>query len=393
MRVVVAPDSFKGSLTAAEAAEYIAAGINLACPTALIDKVPMADGGEGTVRALVSATAGELRTTTVCGPIGEPVQAEWGILGGDELVAVIEMAAASGLTLINPEQRNPLYTTTYGTGELIKAALDIGCRQIIIGIGGSATNDGGVGMAQALGVKFIDSSGFPVRAGGAYLSQIESIDISALDVKVKDTKFVVACDVDNPLFGPCGAAVVYGPQKGATPSMVELLDRGLEHYARLLQHKFGKDFGAVPGSGAAGGLGAGLLAFVQAHLKRGIDIVISASMLADRIAAADLVITGEGQIDHQTARGKTVWGVAKTAKALGVPVVAIGGSIDRTASLLPKDAFAAVVSICSRPMDLQTAMSEAPDLLTAASATIMRGILTGIAIQERGGQHDKTTMG
>ncbi|MDP3486593.1 MAG: glycerate kinase, partial [Bacillota bacterium] len=273
MRVVVAPDSFKGSLTAEEVALYIEKGIHRACAKIEVVKVPMADGGEGTVRALVAATGGTLRQALVTGPWDEMVSAEWGLLGDGSSTAVIEMAAASGLTLVPLHKRNPYYTTTFGTGQLILAALDAGCRRMIIGIGGSATNDGGVGMAQALGIKFYDGAGNTVEAGGLYLSTIADIDVSGIDKRVHETEFVIACDVDNPLFGENGAAVVYGPQKGATAEMVSVLDLGLRSYSQALNHCLKIDVAEVPGAGAAGGLGAGLLVFLGAKLEKGINIV------------------------------------------------------------------------------------------------------------------------
>ena len=375
MRVVVAPDSFKGSLTAEEVAMCVEEGIHCACPTIEVVKVPMADGGEGTVRASVAATAGSLCQTWVMGPLGEMVLAEWGVLGDGSSTAVIEMAAASGLTLVPLHKRDPYHTTTFGTGQLILAALDAGCRRMIIGIGGSATNDGGVGMAQALGVLFYDRVGETVEAGGLYLSRIDYIDVSGLDPRVNKTEFVVACDVDNPLFGENGAAVVYGPQKGATAQMVNVLDLGLQSYSQAIMRCLSIDVATVPGSGAAGGLGAGLMVFLGAKLEKGINIVCDALRLEEKIAQADLVFTGEGQIDFQSARGKTAWGVAQLAHKFGVPVIALAGGIDHSASSLEAGVFSAVFSICSRPMDLELAMKQAGDLLVQASYNIIRTII------------------
>lgn len=392
MRVIVAPDSFKGSLTAEEAALCIEEGIHRACPTIEVVKVPMADGGEGTVRALVAATAGELYQTWVKGPLGEMVLAEWGVLGDGSSTAVIEMASASGLTLVPLHKRDPYHTTTVGTGQLILAALDAGCRRMIIGIGGSATNDGGVGMAQALGAQFYDDVGEAVEAGGLYLSQIADIDVSGLDPRVNETEFVVACDVDNPLFGENGAAVVYGPQKGATAQMVSVLDLGLQVYSQAIRRCLSIDVATVPGSGAAGGLGAGLMVFIGAKLEKGITIVCDALRLEEKIAQADLVVTGEGQIDFQSARGKTAWGVAQLARKLGVPVIALAGGIDQSASSLDAAVFSAVFSICSRPMDLELAMAQAGDLLVQASYNIMRTVIAGKRM-ERGGSLVSTGPG
>ncbi len=327
MRIIIAPDSFKGSLTAAEVAASIERGVKRVLPQAETIPVPLADGGEGTVDALVSATGGRLVTKEVTGPLGERVKASYGLLGDGE-TAVIEMAAASGLPLVPLEKRNPMLTTTYGTGELILAALDEGCRRIIIGIGGSATNDGGAGMAQALGVKLLDEEGLDIPYGAAGLARLDRIDISSLDRRLAQVEVLVACDVDNPLTGPRGAARVYGPQKGADPQMVEELDQILERFAAIILRDLGKDVKDIPGAGAAGGLGAGLMAFLNGRLAPGVELVLAAVKLEERIQkGADLVITGEGAINEQTVYGKTPIGVAKLAKRYHLPVIAIAGSI------------------------------------------------------------------
>lgn len=313
MKIVIAPDSFKESLTALEVANAIEKGFQEIYPDATYIKIPMADGGEGTVQSLVDATDGQIIKKQVIGPLGHPVEAFFGVLGNGK-TAVIEMAAASGLHLVPQADRNPLITTTWGTGELILAALDYKVEHIIIGIGGSATNDGGAGMAQALGAKLLDDKGEQIGYGGGSLNQLVSIDLSALDPRLQQVKIEVACDVNNPLVGPTGAAAIYGPQKGATPEMVNLLDRNLTHYAEIIKKDLSKDVIDIPGAGAAGGLGAGLLAFLSAELKRGVDIVIAATQLEKHMNKADLVITGEGKIDNQTIHGKTPIGVAKTAK-------------------------------------------------------------------------------
>lgn len=351
MRVVLAPDSFKGCLSAAEVCEALALGLRRAWPEVQTVSVPMADGGEGTVDALVAATGGELVQVEVEGPLGELVHAQYGVLGDGE-TAVLEMAAASGLTLLPPDRRNPLLTSTFGTGQLLRSALDRGCRRLIMGIGGSATNDGGTGMAQALGVRFLDASGVPIpRMTGGELSRIDRIDGSGLDSRLRHTQVRVACDVTNPLCGPTGAAAVYGPQKGATPQMVAQLDAGLCHYAECLRRDLGVDVAHVPGAGAAGGLGAGLMAFCGASLERGVDIVVDAVDLTGKLRGAHLCITGEGRIDFQTAYGKTASGVAKAAAAQRVPVVAIGGSVE-----LGVQGFAAALSILNEPLSLEQAM-------------------------------------
>jgi glycerate kinase len=368
---VIAPDSFKGSLTALEVANAIKEGIKRVMPEAEIDEVPMADGGEGTVQALVDATAGQMITEEVCDPLGDQIQADFGILG-DGNTAVIEMAAASGLPLVPEDKRNPMFTTTFGTGELIRAALDRGCRKLIVGIGGSATVDGGAGMAQALGARLLDKYGHEVPRGGGGLDHLDRIDVSQLDARIAETATVVACDVDNPLVGPRGGPEVYGPQKGATPEMVKKLDRYLDRYADIIKRDLGMDVKEAPGAGAAGGLGAGLMAFLNADLKLGIDIVIDASDLERHLKDADLVITGEGKIDGQTIYGKTPIGVAKAAKKYGIPVIGIGGGISDDASVVYDNGIDALMSIVSYPMSLETAMECAPDLLADAAERVIR---------------------
>ncbi|QGU94860.1 glycerate kinase [Clostridium bovifaecis] len=326
MRFVLAPDSFKESVTAREAAESMEKGIKNVMKDAECIKVPMADGGEGTVQSLVDATEGEIYSIEVLGPLGRTVRAEFGILG-DEKTAVLEMASASGLHHVKREERNPLTTTTYGTGELIKAALDRGVKKIFLGIGGSATNDGGAGMIQALGGKFLTREGENIGFGGGALEHIHTIDTSGLDKRLKDVKIEVACDVSNPLTGTDGAAYVFGPQKGATHEVVEKLDANLKHYSRIIREQLKLDIENIPGAGAAGGLGAGLLAFLPSSLKRGVDLVIEYTGLEEKIKKADYVITGEGGIDFQTRFGKTPYGVASLAQKYNVPVIVIAGYI------------------------------------------------------------------
>lgn len=376
MKIVLAPDSFKGSLTALQVCQALERGLRQVWPDALIESVPMADGGEGTVQSLVDATRGRLLRQSVTGPLGDPVTAEYGILGEGE-TAVIEMASASGLPLVPPDRRNPLVTTSYGTGELIQAALDKGCRRFIIGIGGSATNDCGQGMAVALGARFLDETGNDLELGGGALGRLARIDVSSLDPRVKECSVVVACDVDNPLCGPRGASAVYGPQKGATPEMVETLDANLAHCAEVLKRDLGKDVRDVPGAGAAGGLGAGLMAFLGAELKPGVDIVIEATHLAARMDGADLVVTGEGRIDGQTVFGKTPIGVARTAKERGIPVVAVGGSIAGDAEIVYQHGIDALVPIVPAPLPLAEAMAEGASLVAAAADRAARLIEVG----------------
>ncbi|MEX0886406.1 MAG: glycerate kinase [Phycisphaeraceae bacterium] len=332
MRIIAAPDSFKEAISAADAARAIAAGCRRAAPDVDVDTCPVADGGEGTVNALVTATAGRLRHTTVAGPLNDPVRATWGRLGqvvGQPSTAVIELAAASGLPLVPVARRNPAHATTYGTGQLIKAALDAGAERIILGIGGSATNDGGAGAAQALGVGFIDDTGSAITQPltAAHLPTIARIDLSTRDPRLRDTKLVVACDVTNPLLGADGAAAVYGPQKGATPAQIPELDRALAHLADLIERDVGLDVRHTPGAGAAGGMGAAALALLGGKLERGVELVLEAVDFHRRVAAAELCITGEGKLDGQSLSGKAVAGVTRAAARHHVPTVALVGAV------------------------------------------------------------------
>lgn len=326
VKIAVAPDSFKGSLTALEAATCIERGLKRGVSGLSVVKIPMADGGDGTVPAIVSCTAGRVVTRTVRDPLGRPVRASFGVTG-DGTTAIVEMAAASGVALLKPCERNPMVTTTYGTGELIRHALKLGVREILVGIGGSATNDGGTGMARALGVRFRDANGRDLKEGGGALGALAAIDLGGLDARLAGVKVDVACDVDNPLVGPRGAAHVYGPQKGATPAMVDKLDAGLRQLARVVRSDLGMSILRTPGSGAAGGLGGGLMAFLGGTLRPGIDIVIEIVRLRKRIKGCDLVITGEGRMDGQTVFGKAPAGVARIAGEEGIPVIAISGCV------------------------------------------------------------------
>jgi len=351
MKIVVAPDSFKGSLTAVEVADAIGQGVREIFPEAKIIKIPMADGGDGTVQCLVNATGGEILKEKVVGPLGDEVWASYGILG-DKKTAVIEMAEASGLTLVPEDKRNPLITTTYGTGQLIKAALDQGCRKMIIGIGGSATNDGGAGMVQALGVRLLDREGKEIGFGGGELKKINRINISNLDNRLSETEVLIASDVSNPLCGPKGAARIYGPQKGATPEIIEELDKSLAHFAEIIKRDLNKDIKDMPGAGAAGGLGAGLIAFLDAELKPGIEIMIEIVKLEQAIKDADLVITGEGKIDSQTIYGKAPIGVAKIAKKYNIPVIAMAAIVGDDADIVYKYGINTLIKIVEPPMSL-----------------------------------------
>lgn len=371
MKILIAPDSFKGSLSAMEVADSIEKGINKVINDAVVEKVPMADGGEGTVQSLVDATNGEIISIKVRDPLLREITASYGILG-DKKTAVIEMAEASGLPLLLKDERNPLLTTTYGTGELIRDALDKGCRNIIIGIGGSATNDGGFGMLIALGARFLDHNGKEIGFGGGNLGKLHKIDLDGMDPRIKECTFTAACDVDNPLCGPRGASYIFGPQKGADENTVEILDENLMHYAIVIKDNFNIDIREVPGAGAAGGLGGGLYAFLNAELKRGIEIVISITELEKKVREADLVFTGEGMIDLQTTFGKTPYGVAKVAKKYGVPVIAIAGSIGKDAEVLYEKGFDSIFSILVKPMNLEEAMTEGKLLVENTAERIMR---------------------
>ncbi len=379
MKIVLAPDSFKGCLSAVEVCTALHAGISAADPRIEVVQIPIADGGEGTVDALVHATGGHFVAATVEGPLGERVAAPFGILG-DGQTAVIEMAAAAGLPLLSKQQRDPTRTSTYGTGQLITAALDAGCRSLIIGIGGSATTDGGAGMAQALGVRMIDDEQREIpRASGGRLQDIAAIDVSATDERLSDCAVRVACDVDNPLLGPRGAARVYAPQKGATPAQVEQLEAGLAHYAELLARDVGKSVADVPGAGAAGGLGAGLLAFCDARLESGIQIVLEVVNLAEQAQGADLIITGEGKLDAQTPFGKAPTGPLCVGQELGIPVIAVGGSVAADAGQLIQHGFAALFSCIPEPMNLTEAMNpdKAREMLCFTAEQITRTWLAG----------------
>lgn len=369
MKIVIAPDSYKESLAALEVATAIEAGFRSVFPAAEYLIRPMADGGEGTLAAMVAATAGRLASVEVTGPTGHPIKACYG-LSGDGKTAFIEMATASGLALVPPHLRNPLKTTSFGTGELIRTALDAGVSHLIIGIGGSATNDGGVGMLQALGVRLLDHAGLQIGPGGEQLAGLARIDSSALDARIKSCRIEVACDVSNPLTGPEGASAVYGPQKGATPEMVTRLDANLHHLANLISRDLGVQVESVPGAGAAGGMGAALLAFCAAQLRPGIEIVMEAVGLEAAIQDADLVITGEGCLDSQTLQGKTPLGVARMAKRYGKPVIVIAGSLSSDAAMVHEQGFDAVFSVLSQVCSIDAALQDAATNIRATSRNI-----------------------
>ena len=375
MRIVIASQEFKGSLTAVEAAHAIADGLRRALPDAELVLAPMADGGPGTVEAVVTAKGGRWQKTTVRGPLGAPVEAAWGTLDGD--TAVIEMAAASGLALVPESQRDPRITSTYGTGQLIAAALATGCRRIIVGMGGSATNDGGAGVAQALGARLLVDAGQELPPGGAALARLARIDVSGLEPSVQAARVVAATDVFNPLCGPQGASAVYGPQKGATPAMVRELDAALAHYAAVIERDLGVRVLDVAGAGAAGGLGAGLVVFLGAEILPGANLVAEAVGLEQRITGADLVIAGEGRLDAQTAFGKAPWEVARLAGQAGVPVIAIVGSVREDCSPELLDAFDAVATILPQGVPPQEAMARGGELLTAVAEQVGRLLALG----------------
>lgn len=374
MKIVIAPQSFKGSLSAWEVAVAIDEGIKRVLSDVETELLPMADGGEGTAEALIKGTGGRFLTAEVTGPLGGKLNAHWGILG-DGITAVIEMAAASGITLVPEEELNPLLATTYGTGELIQAALDAGCRRLIIAIGGSATNDGGAGMAQALGAKMLDESGQQLPPGGLALGKLKRIDISEIDQRLKESEVIVACDVSNPLCGEQGASKIYGPQKGATSEMCQQLDEALDNYSRVIKQDMALDVKDIPGAGAAGGLGAGLIAFLGAKLVPGIAMVSQAIGLAEHLEGASLVITGEGRIDGQTLFGKSVTGVAQEAGRVSVPVVAIAGEVAGDFRELPHYGIAAAVSIAPGPVSRAESMADARRLVANAAEQVFRLIM------------------
>ncbi|MCP4708186.1 MAG: glycerate kinase [Planctomycetes bacterium] len=381
MKIVIAPDKFKGSLSAGEACRAIAEGVRRVVSDVELVEIPMADGGEGTVAALVAATGGELRSVEVCGPLGDKVDAVYGILGdlvGGESkkvkTAVIEMASAAGLVLVEPELRNPLDTTTYGVGQLILDGLERGCRDFVIGIGGSATNDCGCGMGQALGVRFLDDNGEEIQAKltGGLMGQVVSIDLSGLDRRIAESRVVVACDVENPLLGVSGASYVYGPQKGADEGILKVLEANMAQIIGLIEGEAGREVRDIAGAGAAGGLGAGMMAFLGGKVDRGIEIVMRYCNFAERIRGAQLLITGEGRIDRSTVFGKTISGIATEAVRQSVPVVALAGTIEAGWEELYDIGVTAVMPICSHPMSLEEAMDNGAELLAQGSEQALR---------------------
>ena len=371
MKIVIAPDSFKDCLSAAEVAANMAEGIYRVDPTVEIEKIPVADGGEGFVDTMLDALGGDKVALSVLDPLGRQIDSFYGILGDDQ-TAVIEMAAASGIEHLTRAERNPLVTSTFGTGQLIKDALKKGCTKIIIGIGGSATNDGGTGMAKALGYRFLDDKGVEIAQGGGDLFKLASIETSGAEPLLKKCEILVACDVTNPLTGERGASAVYGPQKGATAELVALLDVNLTHLASVIANDLSVDVLALPGGGAAGGLGAGLVAFCGGTLQAGFDIVSDITGLEQAIESADLVFTGEGKMDGQTKQGKTPWGVAQIAQKYEKPIVGVAGFLGEGYRELYEEGFTAVFALPNGPTALDVAISDAPELLQDAGERIYR---------------------
>lgn len=355
MKVLIAIDSFKGSISSVEGSEAISLGIKDIYPEAEIVTLPLADGGEGTVEALIQATNGKLVNKVVTGPLKEKVEAIYGILG-DGKTAVIEVAAACGLPLVPYNQRNPLFTTTYGVGELIFDAIEKGCREFVIGLGGSATNDAGVGMLQALGFRFLNENNEEVGLGAQALSDIRQIDLSHVQTEIKECNFRVACDVNNPLYGPNGATHVFGPQKGANPEMIEQLDLRLKHFAEVVSNELDVDIHNIAGAGAAGGLGAAFSGFLHAHLQSGIELVLEIIEMEKSMQGANFIITGEGKLDAQTSMGKAPLGVAQLAQKHEIPVLALAGSITEETAILNKLGVTSYFSIVNGPMTLEEAM-------------------------------------
>jgi glycerate 2-kinase len=379
MKVLICPDKFKGCLEAVDVAEAVAAGLAAGVPGVEVELLPLADGGEGTAEILRSATDGTRRDCAVFDPLGRLVSSFYVVLGDGE-TAVVEMAAASGYALLSPEERDPLRASTYGTGELIRSGLDSDLRRFIVAIGGSATNDGGMGMAAALGARFLDARGAAVEPCGASLGKVASVDLSGLDERVGSSEFVVACDVTNPLLGKDGATRVFGPQKGADEVTVGFLEEGMASYARVVERTAGRDFASVPGAGAAGGLGFGLLAFLGARVEPGIEVVMQAVRFEERARGCDLIITGEGSYDAQTSFGKTVSGVSRVARELGVPLIILAGAVSEDVvegEGPPPETPAACFCVTPRPMPLEEALASARANLTYAATQLARFLNLG----------------
>lgn len=371
MKIVIAPDSFKESLSAAGVASALARGLRQALPTAEIRECPLGDGGEGTLDAVLAATGGEVREVRVTGPLGEPVTARWGWLA-EQRTAFVEMASASGLELVPRARRDVRVATSHGTGELLRAALDAGAERLVLAIGGSATNDGGAGVLQALGVRLLDAQGQALAPGGAALASLASLDLTDLHPRLAAVEVVIAADVDNPLCGPQGASQIFGPQKGASPEQVRELDAALAHFATVTAATLGRDVSKQPGAGAAGGVGFAALAFLQATFRPGIEVVAELVGLEEALQGADLAVTGEGRLDGQTLRGKTPAGVLRLAQRHGVSVVAVAGSLGEGYDALYQQGLAAAFSLVPGPLSLEEALAQAEVLLERTARDIGR---------------------
>ena len=380
MRLLIAPDKFKGSLSSHEAAAAISQGLAEGWPEAEIMTCPLADGGEGTMEVLVNATGGREIPADVTGPLGDKLEADLGLLG-DGATAVVEMAAASGLELIPPEKRDPMITSTRGTGDLIRAALDMGVHSIIVGIGGSGTNDGGTGMASALGARFLDEKGRELPEGGGYLAELAEVDLSGLDPRIEKTNIVVASDVTNPLLGKHVASRIYAIQKGASEKDLDILEKGLRRLAEVVSRDLGLRLDKEAGAGAAGGLGYGLMAFAGAKVQPGVDVVMQWVGFHELLQRCDLVVTGEGKLDAQTAYGKTVTGVARASQGMNIPVLALGGEVTEAAKNLHEVGVSALMGISFGPIDLETSMREAAPLLKRCSREV-GSLLRSLIAQE-----------
>lgn len=380
LKIIIAPQSFKGSVSGLVAAQAIARGVLAVEPTAVTVLVPVADGGDGTLDALVEGTGGQTFRSVVTGPLGQQVEASWGVMR-DGQTAVIEMARASGLALLPPRKRNPRVATTRGTGELIKEALERGYTRILVGLGGSATNDGGAGMAAALGFKFLDAKGHPLPAGGSALAKLSRIDFSSKHSRLAQATVVGVTDVTNPLCGPTGASAIYGPQKGASPDVVAELDAALQHFAKVVQRDLGHSVLALPRTGAAGGLGAGLVAFAGGELRSGIDMVCEAVGFDQHLEGASLVITGEGRADHSSIYDKAPVGVARRAQAKGVPTILLAGSLGAGYEQLYQHGIAGIMCIADRPMTFEQSLSRTEELLAGAAERALRLMRLGSAVR------------
>jgi glycerate 2-kinase len=371
VKIVVAPDTFKGSISAIDICSAAEEGIRRVIPEAQVIAIPLADGGEGTVENMVFSSYGTLKQQNVRGPLGQQVNAAYGVLGDGQTI-VVEMAQASGLTLIPHNERDPLTASTYGTGELIKHALDEGYRKFVIGLGGSATNDGGTGMLKALGMKLLKEDGTALPEGGGHLGVLAYYDDFGLDSRIKESSFTIASDVTNKLCGPQGASAVFGPQKGASPEMVQQLDQALNHFAEIVLKQKGIEMREMEGGGAAGGMGAGLITFLQAEVKSGIEIIMEEIHFEDLIVDADLVITGEGKLDAQTLSGKVIAGVCNAAQKHNAPVIALCGGLELNSAELNELGLLSAFSIVPGPCSLEEAMKKAPDWIMNQTESFMR---------------------